>query len=470
MAILKKLKEKSFLDLFWSFSDNILQQSINFVVGIVLARLLLPEEFGLLGIITVFMTLSTVLMDGGFSVALINRKDCTEYDYNTVFYSNIFISLLLYIVLYISSDWLGVFFDNPKLSELLRVAGLNLFLLAFSSIHRTIIVKSLNFKLITVISLLSVLISALCSIVMAYNDYGVYSLVYRILIGQLITLFLFWIWNKWRPKLIFSITSFKELFNYGGLLLLSSFLNKLHTNIYYIIIGKFFSPMQLGFYTRANTFKELASNNISLTINRVSFSTLSKIEDRMLLEKKFNFYQNVTYLITSISMLFLFLFADEIILVLLSDKWYGSIEILKILTFSGVFVSLYSLNLDYLAVIKKTKIYFVVELIGKVMVIPVVFIGIYVDFIAFLYAILVHSFLMYVIVLVVVDKYLSKVIVKQGKLLLCYLLNMVLLIGFVHYFENSISLFSDLLIKSAVFVISVLLTHFYLFNKMYRNK
>lgn len=389
------IKNKTFLDLFWSFSDNLLQQIINFVVGIILARILLPEEFGLLGIITVFIALSNVFVDGGFSIALINKKNASNLDYNTVFYTNIITSILLYILLFISSDWLAIFFNNPEITDLLKVAGLNIILISLGAIHRTILVKKLNFKLISIISLIAVTISAFCSIIMAYNGFGVYSLVYRILIGQLLTVILFWILNKWRPSFEFSISSFKNMFGYGFNLLVSNILNTLHSNVYYLIIGKFFSPIDLGYYTRATTFRDLASTNISNTIKRVSFSTLSKIDNKKIQYQKFISYSNITYLLTSFSMLFLFFLSEEIIIVLLSDKWLPSAYLLKIISISGLFLALYNLNLDYLAVIGKTKLYLFIEILGKILIIPVVLIGILEGFEMFLYAVVVQNLLMY---------------------------------------------------------------------------
>jgi teichuronic acid exporter len=400
----KKNKSKSFLDLFWSFTDNILQQVFNFIVGIILARILMPEEFGLLGILTVFMTLSNVFVDGGFSAALINKKDTTEEDYNTVFYTNIVISILIYILIFFTSRYIAVFFNNPEIEGLLKIIGLNVLLVSFSVIHRTMVVKSLNFRILTLVSLISVFISAACAIYMAYNGFGVYSLVYRLIIGEAMTVILFWILNKWRPKFIFSKKSFNELFNYGVNLFLSNLLNKLHTNIYFILIAKYFSPIQLGYYTRANSFNELASINISSTINRVSFSTLSKNDDKLDRFNKFIFFQNVNYLLTSISMAMLFFASKEIILLLLSNKWERSIYIMKILSLSGIFISLYSFNLNYLAVLRCTKKYLRIEILGKILIVPIVFFGVVLGFNMFLYLIVIHSVIMYLIVLYTVNK------------------------------------------------------------------
>lgn len=455
MSFLNKFKGKSVVDLFWSFADNILQQSINFVVGIVLARLLLPQEFGLVGIITVFITLSNVFVDGGFSAALINKKNIRNIDYNTVFYTNIGISVVLYVVLFFTSERISMFFNNPQISNLLRVAGLNIMLISLSAVHRVIIVRNLNFKLITIISLIAVSISAVCAICMAYNGYGVYSLIYRVIIGQIVTVLLFWILNKWKPSFEFSLSSFKEMFSYGVNLLVSNLLNTLHSNIYYIIIGKFFSSSQLGYYTRATTFRDLASTNISNTIKRVSFSTLSKINDEALQFKKFNFFRDVTFLLTSLTMLLLFFMSKEIILILLSEKWLDSIEILQIISVTGIFVALYNLNIDYIAVRGNTRLYLLIEVIGKILVIPIIIIGVLFGFKMFLYSIIVQNVVMFLIVTQELNKLIKGVFKDQVLLLIRYALMFFILLLFMKFELIKLSnIYISLFVKS-IFVLCI---------------
>lgn len=425
--MLRILKTRSFLDIFWSFADNILQQVMNFVVGIILARLLMPEEFGLVGIVTAFITFSSVFVDGGFSAALINKKDTSVADYSTVFYTNLLISVFIYLILFLAAESIAVFFGNEEISRLLQLAGLNILLIAFGIIHRTIFMRQLNFKLITIVSLVAVFISSVCAITMAYSGFGVYSLVYRVIIGQLITTVLFWILNKWRPSLTFSSRSFKELFNYGINLFISNLLNKIHANVFYLVIGKFFSASQLGLYTRAATFRDLASTNISNTIQRVSFSTLSKIADESERLRKFYQFINLTYLIASAAMAILFFNANEIVLILLSDRWMSSVWILQILSCGGMFLALYNLNLDYLAVLRKTRSYLRIELFGKFLIFPLLSVGVMFGFKIFLWGIVVHSFVMFMIAVFALSKFDRKVLKTQMDLLLRYSLMFLLL-------------------------------------------
>lgn len=454
------MKKKSFKDLFWSLSDNLSQQIMNFVVGIILARLLLPQDFGLVGIITVFLTISNVLVDGGFSSALIHKKDLKNIDYNTVFYTNVFISTLIYILLFIGSETIASFFKRPELKGMIRIAGLNIVLLSFSAIHRTIIIRNLNFKLITLVSFIAVFISATSAIYLAYSGFGVYSLIYRVLIGEIATILLFWILNKWRPKLEFSFESLKGLFSYGSNLLFSNILNSLHSNLFYFIIGKFYSPAQLGYYTRASTFRDLASSNISNTIKRVSFSTLSKINDHDKMVDEYLFFRNITYLCSSSCMLILFACSEEIIVILLSEKWLSSVWILKSISSVGIFLTLYNIGLNFFAVIGNTKLLLKVEIFGKFLIIPIVIISLFTSFNTFITLIIIHTVIMYLIILELLRRMDKKIfsidILNVSKFLFILLISWILFNYLLSPFGN---VYINLVVKSIIVLTLVVLTN-----------
>ncbi|GJH39752.1 lipopolysaccharide biosynthesis protein [Capnocytophaga sp. HP1101] len=386
---------------------------MNFVVGIVLARILLPEDFGLIGIATFFITVTNVFIEGGFGAALINKKNTTQTDYSTIFFINIGFSIFLYLLLYISSGEIALFFTNPTVKPLLQLLGLNIVLVSFELIHRTILIRELAFKKIAIVSLISVAISAVCAIVMAQRGWGVYSLLYRVLIGEAITVFLFWILNKWRPSWLFSWQSFKQLFLYGGNLLFSNLLNILQTNIYYVFIGKFFSTSALGYYTRAVTFRDLFSSNISTIVKKVSFSTLSKEENLKAKADKFFSFEKLTFLLVSFITCILFFASKEIILIILSSKWSESISILQILSLSGIFIVLYNLDIDYFAVLGNTDQYLRIELIGKLLIIPVLLVAYCESFQWLLYGIVIHSVVMFLWVSVSLNKVLKGVFKHQ---------------------------------------------------------
>lgn len=393
----KKTNKKSQNAFLWSFLDNILQQIVNFSVGIILARILSPSDFGLIGIISVFIALSNTFVNSGLSDALIHKKNAKDEDYHTIFWANVTLGICTYIILFLVAPYLASFFERNELTLLIRITALSVIFMSLSSIQRTIFTKRINFKIITIVSIVAVFISGLVAVLMALNGYGVMSLVIRMVLGQFITLLSFYIISKWRPQFIFNYQSFKSMYAFGVHLFISRLFNAIYTNLYYFVIGKIFSPKILGFYTRAESFKNLASSNVINTVQRVSFSVLSSKSNeksKMLLFKEI---LNGTFFITSLFMTVLFICTEEIILILVGDKWITSILYLKIITLSGFFLPLYSMNINFLAVMNRTKLYMKIDTYTKVLIVPVILIGVYYGIIEMLYGIVVVSVLNYVI-------------------------------------------------------------------------
>lgn len=269
--------------------------------------------------------------------------------------------------------------------------------MSLSSIQRTIMTKMINFKTISIVSFIAVSISGLTGVLMAINGHGIISLVVRMVLGQFITFLAFWFFSKWRPRFIFNIRSFKSMFNYGKNLFIIKVINSLFNNLYYSAIGKLFSASVLGFYTRAESFKNLASSNVINTVQRVSFSVLSSKSNeksKIFLFKEIN---KATFLFTSFLMSILFICSNEIILILVGEKWIISIQYLKILTLSGLFLPIYSLNTNYFAVQNKTNLYMKIDVGCKLFVIPVILIGYFSGIIHMLYGIVVSSILAYLV-------------------------------------------------------------------------
>lgn len=436
--ILNKLKNKTIESLFWSFADNLLQQIVNFIVGIILARLLSPEDFGLIGIISVFIAMSNIFVNSGLSDALINKNETTDIDYNTVFWTNIFLGIITYFSLFFIAPYVAFFFKNDELILLIRITALSVLIVSFSSIQRAILTRFLNFKIITVISMISVFVSGSIAIYMAFNGFGVLSLVIRMVLGQAMTFLLFWIINKWRPKFIFDLSSLKSLYSFGSNLFLSRFINTLYNNIYYFIIGKLFSPSALGYYTRAETFNNLASSNISNTIQRVSFAVLSSKRSKEDQFNTFNLFFNMTILITFSLMAILFVSANEIILILLGEKWIQSIIYLKLLIFSGMFFPLYSLNLNLFAVTQNTKYYLKLELIVKLFIIPTIIAGYFYGLISLIIMMVLSSFLSYLTTLISIKKILDYNIRIQIKAFITCIFLFIMIVLFGYLVDNNL--------------------------------
>jgi O-antigen/teichoic acid export membrane protein len=372
------LKQKTVKGLSWSIIDQIGNQGISFIVGIILARLLSPREFGLIGMITIFIALSESFINSGFSDALIRKKNCTNTDYSTVFYFNLIVGILFTAILYFSAPAIATFFDESELIPIVRVMGIILIIDSLTIIQRTILTKRIDFKLQTRISIIASIGSGVVAIIMAFNGYGVWSLVIQRISRQALNSFFLWLWNNWRPKLIFSIKSFKELFGFGNKLLISGLISTIFQNIYYFIIGKFFSTETLGYYTKANDFNRVPSEGLNGVISRVSYPVLSTIQDdKPRLKQNYQKLLRSTMFITFILMLGMAAVAEPMILTLIGEKWRQSIIYLQLLCFVGMMYPLHALNLNMLKVLGRSDLFLKLEILKKFLAIPTIIIGIY---------------------------------------------------------------------------------------------
>uniref|UniRef100_A0A832DIT1 Lipopolysaccharide biosynthesis protein n=1 Tax=Ignavibacterium album TaxID=591197 RepID=A0A832DIT1_9BACT len=390
------LVDKTISGLTWSFIDNFLNNGLTFIIGIILARLLEPKEFGLIGMIMIFIAVAQSFVDSGFSQALIRKKDCTEKDYNTVFYFNILVSVIFYIILFFSAGLISSFFNQVELINIIKVMGLSVILNGFGIVQGAQLTKEIDIKTQTKISAIANTASGLLSIYLAYIGFGVWSLVWRSMSNNLIRIILLWMWHKWRPKLIFSIQSFKELFGFGSKLLASGLLNTIFENLYYLVIGKYFSAQQLGYYTRALTFASLPSLNINGVVQRVSYPVLSKLQDdNKLLQTGFKKLIKNTMFITFILMMIMAAVAKPLILTLIGQKWIQAVIYLQLLCFSLMLYPLHSLNLNVLNVKGRSDLFLKLEIIKKILVIPVILVGIIWGIIPMILGMIIHSFICY---------------------------------------------------------------------------
>ncbi|WP_199898572.1 lipopolysaccharide biosynthesis protein [Prolixibacter bellariivorans] len=372
------LKHKTVNGLFWSFIDTFANQGVQFVVGIVLARILSPKEFGLIGMLTIFIAISQSLIDSGFTQALIRKKNCTDADYSTVFYFNLAVSFLTYAILLTFSGAIGSFFKEPLLKPLIQVLGIGLILNSFGIIQRAILTKTINFKLQTKISLIASSGSGIIAVTMALNGFGVWSLIALTLSRFGLTSIFLWIWAKWKPRAVFSKKSFNELFGFGSKLLLSGIIDTAYRNIYYLIIGKYFSAVELGYYTRADQFNSLPSQNITGVIQRVTYPVLANIQDDIpRLRANYRKLIRSTMLITFVLMLGMAATAKPMILTLIGEKWSPAIIYLQMLCFVGMFYPLHALNLNMLQVQGRSDLFLKLEIIKKILAIPTIIIGVY---------------------------------------------------------------------------------------------
>ena len=302
----QSLKNKTVKGVAWSAIDNASQHVVTFVVSVVLARLLTPDDYGLIGIVTIFTLVSQALVNAGFTSALIRKKDATDDDYNTVFIVNLVMSLLLYVIIFIASPAIADFFNRQELVSLVRVASLGIIIGAFALVQHTRLTKRIDFKSLTIISLTASVLSGVVGITLALLGFGVWALVAQQLSLRIIRTLGLWIVNKWIPLLRFSSNSFHELFGFGWKMMVSSVLDTVWKELYQVVVGKYYSPATLGQYTRAKQFSQIFSSNLTSIVQRVTFPVLSNIQDEK--ERMISAYRRIiktTMFVTAISMLFL---------------------------------------------------------------------------------------------------------------------------------------------------------------------
>jgi O-antigen/teichoic acid export membrane protein len=375
---MSSLKAKITKGIGWSFVDNLANMGMAFLVGLILARMLSPTEFGIIGMVTIFISISNSIIDSGFCNALIRKTDAKNIDYNTVFYFNLVLGLFFYLLLYFCSPFISRFFKEPILIPVLRVFGVVLIINSLALIQRVLFIKKIDFKTQTKVSLIASIISGITGITMAYFKCGVWSLVGQQLSRQfLITLFL-WIYSSWYPAREFSKKSFKELFGFGSKILIAGLIDTIYKDIYYLIIGRFHSTVQLGQYTRAGQFNDIFAKNLTVVIQKVSYPVLSSIQDDP--ERLKTAYQKVirtTVIVSFMGMLGLAATAKPLIVLLIGEKWLTAVSYLQIICFSGMLYPLHAINLNMLQVKGRSDLYLKLEIIKKILAIIPISLGIF---------------------------------------------------------------------------------------------
>lgn len=376
------LKSQAFKGVFWTFLNKGGTMILSFVSNIVLARLLTPADFGIIGMVMVFVYISNSFMDSGFGSALIQRKNTTQSDFSTVFFWNLFFAIVLYLILYFSAPAIARFYEIEKLSSVLRVLGLLLIINALSLTQSTILRKNLDFKRITICFVSASLIALIAAIVSAYQGLGVWSIViFQLTQAGFNTIFI-WIVANWKPSLIFSFASFKDLFSFGGFIFISSLFNTLNTQAQALIIGKFFDVRNLGYYTQARNLEGVPTSVIYTVIGQVSYPLFAKLQDNRneLIQKFLRISSLVAFVIFPL-MTILAILAQPIIVLMLSEKWIPSVPIFQILCITGFIIPLTDLTYFFVASIGRSKVLFyraiLISITGIVLLIGGSFIGLY---------------------------------------------------------------------------------------------
>lgn len=372
----QSLKNKTVKGVAWSGIDNVAKYLVTFIVGIVLARLLSPDDYGLIGIISIFTVICQTVIDGGFLNALIRKKDVSEKDYNTVFISNLVASTFLYVLLFVGSPLIANLFAREELVSLTRVSSLGIIIGAFSIVQKAKLTKRIDFKTQTKVSFIASISSGVVGIGMATLNCGVWSLVFQSLSLNGFAAILLCIYNKWMPKLAFSTASFKELFGYSWKILVSGLLDSIWKELYQAVVGKFYSPATLGQYTRSKQFGQLFSSNLTSVVQRVTFPVLAEIQDdRERMKEAYRKIIKLTMFVTSISMFFLGAVSEPLLYCLIGPKWHEAATYLPLICINMSFYPLHAINLNMLQVQGKSNLFLYLEIIKKIIAIGPLVIG-----------------------------------------------------------------------------------------------
>ena len=367
---------KIFNSLKWSGIEKISQFAVQIVVTIILARLLGPEDYAIIGILNIFIVISSIFVDSGLSQSLIKKTDCQDCDYDTVFWFNLTISVIIYFVLFAAAPLIARFFNNGTLLLTSRVLFLVIPIQALNVIQNTIVNKKLDFKIIAYYSVIGSVVSGTIGIIFALLGYGVWAIIAQTLLFQIISVLLYWTSSSWHPSFQFKISSFKELFPFSVKLAGASLINAIFNNVYSLSIAKFYPAVSFGYYTQAQKFATVPTNVIESMMNRVSYPTVSLLQNnKEQYEVTFWKIQRGVLAIVAPVMIFLATCGYEIIVLLLGLKWEGSVLIFRILCIAGITVPLHPIFLSVLKIANSSGVILVTEFIKKFVLVLAIFIS-----------------------------------------------------------------------------------------------
>lgn len=361
----------------WSAVERLSTIGIQFVLNIIIARILSPSDYGVIGMLAIFLSISQCLIDSGFSNALIQRKDRTENDYGTVFLFNLGISVALYLILFFSAPLIARFYNLDILVEVLRVVGLILIISALSNVQKTILTINVDFKTQSYVSISGAIISGLTGIILAYKGFGVWSLVAQTLVNGIVCTVLFWLLTKNKFRICFDSDSFKKLGSFGVKLMFSNLLNTVYDNLYALFIGKKYSAQDLGYYSRADQFAVFPSKTFTEIINRVSYPIMCQYQNNKLeLANVYTRFISLSCYIIFPLMIGLSVLSKPLIVLLLTEKWLPAALMMSILALDGLWSPITKINLSLLQAVGRSDLFLRLEIIKKILAVCILLVTI----------------------------------------------------------------------------------------------
>lgn len=371
------LKHQAIGGVIWSAIERFSAQGISFLLSIIIARLVAPEEYGLIAMLAIFIDIAQSFVDSGFSNALIQKKDRTNTDISTVFYFNIIISIIVYFILYFSAPYIADFYQEPILSQVCRILGLDIILASLALVQRTILQIDIDFRRLTKISLISTIISGILGIIFAWYGFGIWALLIQRITNTIFQTILLWITSSWRPVYVFSISSFNQLFSFGSKLMLGGLLHTIYLNLYPLIIGRYFTPINVGYFTRAQQLSIFPSNNITYIVKRVTYPMLCTIQNNneRIEKSQFRIIRLTAFVVFPL-MVGVAILSEPIILILLTEKWLPAASMLTMLCFAYMWFPIMSLNDQLLNIKGRSDLSLKSEIIKKMIAIILLFLAI----------------------------------------------------------------------------------------------
>lgn len=350
----------------WSALDVLMRQGVQFVVLVVLARLLAPEDFGLITMLALFLSLASIFVDGGLGSALIQRQHSSHLDESTIFFFNFGMGGVTAVLMCLGAPWIAAFFSQSLLENIAYALAFSLLINSVGAIHITLLTREMDFRTLGKIGALSSIFSGVLAIVLAFAGYGVWSLVAQALCASLVSVALLWWWHPWRPTWTFSRDSLKTYFRFGGYEMAANLTDALTTNLNAILIGKLFSLRDAGFYDRAQRMQQLPVTMMANIVNRVAFSAFSRHSaDKARLTHWLKRSQQVTMAVNLPVMVMLSVLAEPLVVLLLGTRWLSVAPILQVLAIAGLLWPLHVMNLSVLKAQGKAKVFFWITMLKK---------------------------------------------------------------------------------------------------------
>ena len=418
------LKQKTFKGVIWSAVERFSTQGVQFVFSILLARLLTPNDYGMIAMLTIFLAICQTFIDSGFANAVIRKIDRNEKDMATMFFFNIGMSLVCYAIIYFAAPFIASFYKMDELTLILRILALRLIIQSFATIQATNLTIRIDFKKQAKISLSAAILSGIVGIGFAYKGYGVWALVIQSLFSSTFSSILYWVVVRWHPQCFFNKESFKSLFSYGSKLLISGLLDTIYNNLYPLVIGKFYTPAQLGAFAKADHFSQFPSQNVMRILHRVSFPVLSTLQnDPQRMRSCFLKFINYSALIIFPLMLGLLALSKPMTLLFLTERWSEMIPLLQILCVAMMWYPVHAINLNVLQVLGRSDLFLKLEIIKKILGLTTLLITLPISITAMCVGQIVNSILCLFINTYYSRKFINAGIVEQMKFLFPTLLN-----------------------------------------------